>query len=81
MVKGLEESLPRSSDSNDRSIGAIIAKVIKKLDEAKAKKKRLLWQLRMREVVEPLRRKSEKKGEEASTYTSLEVVVVTSTIK
>lgn len=81
MVKGLEESLPRSSDSNDRSIGAIIAKVIKKLDAAKAKKKRLLWQLRMREVVEPLRRKSEKKGEEASTYTSLEVVVVTSTIK
>lgn len=48
MVKGLEESLPRSSDSNDRSIGAIIAKVIKKLDAAKAKKKRLLWQLRMK---------------------------------
>lgn len=48
MVKGLEESLPKSSDSNDRPIGAIIAKVIKKLDAAKAKKKRLLWQLRIK---------------------------------
>lgn len=34
-----------------------------------------------REVVEPLKRKSEKKGEEASTYASSELVVVTSTIE
>lgn len=73
-ARGLKES---TSDPDDRPIGAIIAKVEKKLVTTKAPKEVATQSAKKRpygamedekwELVEPLKRKSKKKGKDAGT--------------
>lgn len=87
-ARGLKES---TSDPDDRPIGAIIAKVEKKLVTTKAPKEVATQSAKKRpygamedekwELVEPLKRKSKKKGKDAGTYKSPEVILAAFVIK